>query len=459
MAGARSIIVYGQPGSGKTALRRALEYRALSLIPARLIVHWRPTLPADALTTGTLAARTQLAQAMDACAIALLKHLADSPAAYGQAPDWAQQTLTWFIHRYSNDLPGQITFLSDRARGSSQALVRQLATRPNREILAADAPLDAVVARLTEALGTIGLEGIWVMADSVEGLTEIEPERLASALTAFLSCLAYFEQSPLFYKLTLPIALQSRLNTSSSIVRGRVFLHQLAWTADHLKQIVERRLALVTGKDDFKLGDIYSPSPSKRQSAQITKRPKRPKINPVQAWLAGCGGAVPRGWLNYASPLASACLQLRAQQQIRSLTCQEWLEARGRVPLMLSLDQQTGLVHIGWRTIDRLSPLEQSVLQYLMANHGRICTKEELYENAYLASEQAGLKASQLSETQPKLPERPSLKSKGGYNSVIDTVLWRLREAIEPDMDNPVFLLTSKGQGVVLHPQPFVKDV
>ncbi len=472
MAGARSIVVYGWPGSGKTALRRALEHRAASITPARLIVHWRPGLPEDVAIAGTLAARAQLAQVMDACAAALLKHLACAYTSYGQAPEWAQQTLGWFIQRYArSDLTIRVAPLLSRADDVGQAFLRKLVTEPARNVLAADASFDAVVARLIEALNTIGIGGVWVMADGVESLAEAEPDRLTAALTAFLSSLAYFEQAPFFYKLVLPLSLQPQLDTAGGVARWRVFPHQLHWTSEALKRMVERRLALAVGADDFKITDFYVPpakksEPQRPDQASEPDQPGRgakrkpaeqPKPHPVQAWLAGCGGVTPRGWLTFAGPLAAAYLQLQRQGESRPLTHAEWLEARRRVPLYLSLDEASGLVKVGWRTIERLSPLELSVLKYLIAHQGRICSKEELYENAYLApSGQAGSQASPEKAGQSDSPAVGQRKgSTSGYANVMDTVLWRLREVIEPDMDDPVFLVTHRGQGVVLYLQPF----
>jgi len=464
MAGARSIIVYGQPGSGKTALRRALEYRATSSTPKRLVVRWRPSLPSDMPAAGTPAARKQFAQVLNACALALLEHLAYSPKAYGQAPEWAQRTLTWFIRHYvGGDLQTQVEPLLDKVDDAGRSLVRVLVTQPTGNLLSADAPIDTIIARLVEALSRIGISGVWVMADGIEGLAEDEPDRLTAVLDAFLSSLAYFEQAPFLYKLMLPISLQPKLDATGAVARRRVFLHQLRWTPEQLTRIVERRIALAVGEDDFKLADLYSPPDRKTKlpaKEPGKKSPGQPALHPVQAWLMGCGGWSPRGWLTFASPLVAEYLERRARGERGALTHEQWLAARRRVPLSLSFDEKSGLMQVGWRTIERLPPVELSVLRYLIAKQGQVCTKEELYSKAYLASHEqigSGSPIADIGRPGTKEPATPRSRkrSPSGYADIIDTVLWRLREAIEPDPEEPVFIQTFRGQGVVLNIQPF----
>jgi DNA-binding winged helix-turn-helix (wHTH) protein len=450
MAGGRSIVVYGQPGSGKTALSRALEHRAQSSMSTRLVVRWRPSLPADVSLTGTPAARAQLDQVMNACAMALLESLVSFSSVYIQAPDWAQQTLAWFIQCYTSDnLDVQIAPLFGKVDNAGQVLLHKWTTRPTNNILAADAPVEIVIARLVEALSTIGISGIWVMADGAERLAEEEPERLAAALKAFLSNLAYFEQSPFFYKLTLPLSLEPKLRDASSVVRRRVFVHQLQWVPELLTQIVVRRIASAIGADNLDLIDLYAPENKKSKT--------KPKFHPIQSWLTNGGGDIPLDWLHFATPLAIAHLELRNQGQIRPLTREEWVAVRNRMPLRLVLDD-SGQIRVSKRVIGRLPPTEQSVLRYLMKHEGQICSKEDLYKKAYLASGDSVEKdgtdhAKQISEP-PALKQRMGARGVG-YSDILDTVLWRLREAIEPDMDDPVFIQTYRGQGIMLQPRPF----
>ena len=83
MAGSRSIVVFGASGAGKTALRIALAQHAdqAAEAPAQLVVDWCPTLP-PAGQTGSQGVRACFAQALDACALALLRYLGRRPEAF-----------------------------------------------------------------------------------------------------------------------------------------------------------------------------------------------------------------------------------------------------------------------------------------------------------------------------------------------------------------------------------------
>jgi len=101
-----------------------------------------------------------------------------------------------------------------------------------------------------------------------------------------------------------------------------------------------------------------------------------------------------------------------------------------------------------------------------MAHAGEICSKEELYKNAYLAPSGQAVSAtlepnksratrSGTEAQETAIPRQRRVSKTSGYADTVDTVLWRLREAIEPDMDDPIFILTHRGQGVVLYLHPF----
>src|SRR5262245_31393271 len=101
MAGMRSIVVFGAGGSGNGAFSLALARYAdrEDDAPAQLIVDWRPALP-QAGPAGSQMVRLCMAQALDACALALLRYLGRRPEMFAAAPRWAQETAIWFAHQY-----------------------------------------------------------------------------------------------------------------------------------------------------------------------------------------------------------------------------------------------------------------------------------------------------------------------------------------------------------------------
>ena len=96
MAGARSALIFGESGSGKTALRYALEraWRQSEQAGSWLAVEW----PLNALVgaaqnpTGSPLAALQQTQVYDVVARALLRFLGQRPNLWQNAPAWARTT-------------------------------------------------------------------------------------------------------------------------------------------------------------------------------------------------------------------------------------------------------------------------------------------------------------------------------------------------------------------------------
>jgi hypothetical protein len=135
IAGARSALVFGAPGTGKTALFRALQER---LVPAddqqksvsSLTVNWRPT-PVAPQIPGSTAARLQLLQVFDDCAETLLAHLARCPDRFSIAPSDVQDTLVWFINHYLGpDTSQRVNAYATRSQGAGKTLLNSLPSFP-----------------------------------------------------------------------------------------------------------------------------------------------------------------------------------------------------------------------------------------------------------------------------------------------------------------------------------------
>ena len=394
IAGARSALVFGEPGSGKTALYRMLlrRLRPPDQRPNRLVVEWRPGLllpdtPADSST-----AEAMLDRVLAACAIELARHIERWPDEFSAAPEDVQNTLAWFSHRYlaSESVSGPLN-------------------RPAHDAFLDQALPQHRIAELVKALGEIGLSSVCVLVgpDELGAIEVVQP-----GLKALLSSLNLFEQPRFVYKLVLPAELGRNLVTTSGVERRRLQVFDLRWLEHELMEIIERRLALATGGKARRLSDV----------CEDEKWP---------GWLAQYGGDVPRGWLEHARPLVA-----RYFSQGHSLTVQEWHEIRQHRPPQLSLDLKMGHVTIGQRELANIGPAEMALLRYLYEHRDRTCTRDELYHLAYVPV------------MSPKLVGQRALRKE--YEGVLDTTLWRLREAIEPDPRHPIYIITRRGQGVKL---------
>ena len=216
-------------------------------------------------------------------------------------------------------------------------------------------------------------------------------------------------------RLILSTAQKSSLWDSSGIERRRLDMVPLRWLEAELRSIVERHLAVATTGGITRLGDLC-------------------KDKGLADWLARTGGDTPRGWLEETRSVAAHYFA-----QGRPLTAKEWKEIRRQRPPRLSVDFEIGRVVVGRREIETIGAGELALLQYLYKNHGRVCSRAELFHKAYLPA---------VNPTSVTL--QPSKELAKEFEGTLDTALWRLRGAIEPDPKDPLYVVTRRGQGVRL---------
>ena len=247
MAGWRSALIFGDAGSGKTALRLTLErdWCPPGVKPPMLLVHWPVTIAPASERTGTALVLEHLSQIMDVVARALLQHLVRYPKDWGAAPSWAQNTLTWFVQRHwRGDLAHHVASLENQHPAEGLALLRQMAMASVPDILYPGTPTPLVIAELVKALQVVGLEGVRIVVDGLEPWAIADARRLGEHLEQFLSALALFEHARFAYAMLLPSVLESPLWSAGGVVRRRADSYSLKWESEALQAIVERRLAL-----------------------------------------------------------------------------------------------------------------------------------------------------------------------------------------------------------------------
>ena len=417
----RSVIVFGAPGSGKTALYKELQAhsRRADGRPLRLLVNWRPVpLPPEAQPNLAWVKR-QTTQILDACAAALAHHLARYPDNYAGAPEWAQTRLIWFIRRFIRGDPALRFGPLAEGPSTGAALIRRILTAPVRDVLYEDATPGQVVAELVGGLRALGLDSVWVMSDGLEGWAEADPDRLTRGLRAFLSTLSLFEHSGLVYKLCVPSRLEPALSHAGGLARRRVDSVHIRWDAQTLRRLVERRLAFATGQETFDLERLCD-APG------------------FLEWLEKVGGASPREWLDQVAPLVTHYLR---QDLPRPIDGDTWKRLRHQHPPRLYLDDAGRKVIVGGREIglESVPAKAYEMLRYLYQRGGQVVTKAELYFLVYRGLDKV-----------PRSSDDEHYEARKDYEGLVDTNLWRLRKAIEPDPSDPVLLVTKRGHGVVL---------
>jgi len=404
IAGARSVVVFGESGSGKTALYQAMRRRLApaGVRPMRLSFEWHPL--------AGVPSEVEVDRLLSAGALELLSYLAHWPATFGQAPDHNRMTLTWFIQKHlSGSLQYTVDEVGKQADETGQALLRDLVSSTVPDKYLDGASPEQIIAELTKSLPRVGLTDVCVLVDlDAPG----DMESVGNSLTDFLSTLRLFENPRVIYKLILPTELEPTLARAGGVIRRRLGRYWLRWLEHNLMAIVERRLWL---SSEGKIEQLKEVCEDKE----------------LLVWLARCGGASPRGWLDHIQLLAAHYLDLG-----RPVTAGEWRQIRRMRPPEFWVDEEQRRVVVGHRQIQDIPEIEWAILRYLYQHRERICSREELYHKAHLPVSGAS------QADQHFFPKE--------YEGALNNALMRLRQAIEPAPNAPLFIVTHKGKGVKL---------
>lgn len=417
----QSIVIFGSVGAGKTAIYEMLKQQNLNKEgePQRLLLDWRIGTPIAPVTEPTSSVANQVNQLFDLCAVGLAQHIADYPHRFSEAPKWAKERINWFIQTYlQQHVTVRLGHLLDSDR-PGVAQLRQLLDSQPPPLLYPDPAPQLVLTELGLALAPLGLQGVWFMVDDIERLAPIDEELTGQVLQALLATLPLLERTEFAFKLFVPARLEGAISRASGFERRRIFGVRLQWTEGELRQIVEQRLRLVTEDDTFHLGKLYN------EKALLS-------------WLNAAGGESPRHWLDQVEPLIADYLQ---NQRTTPMNKQTWKKIREAHPPQFYFFKNDKRVIVGGRemTLNEVPPNAVSMLEYLFEHGNRIVPRENLY---YLAHQ----KQAHIPEPSDKGYESPK-----DYTGTLDTAIWRLRKAIEPDPQMPVLIKTKRGHGILLH--------
>ncbi len=410
----RSILVFGDEGAGKTALRLALEraWAPPRQAPRALVVRWPFAMVENEGLRGTQLVRAYREQVLNAVARAIVDHVLRFPPDRDHLPCWVGRTLAWFLHRF---LQGNLEDHLESLRGESSdegfGWLRDVLAGPVRDAVQPSSPPAVVVGEIVKALNALGLEGVHITVDDLEPWCDADPSLLADQLGSFLQTLGEFERPHFAYALMLPSELDSKDLSCEGVVRRRVDVYRLEWNATALETMTERRLALAFGEESFPLNRL---GPTER----------------LRSWLRGCGGQSPRGWLATLGPFVARFLSKAAETgQMTPLTEEECIAIQGESAPRLYIDPKTDEVFVGWRKVSEIQPADLKLLKYLYVRRGELCQRWAVLEEYLRITEQ-------LFRIDDPKRER-----------LLDQPMYRLRQAIEPDPDHPVFLTTVRGGG------------
>jgi hypothetical protein len=418
--GMRSLVIVGDSGSGKTALRLALTRQVApeNAPPTHLVATWQPELIED--VRGSPAVRIFVRQALHACATTLLTTLIRHPNLFHRAPPTVQMSLHWFLQAHiGEDRQHLLAVIEEQsAAEEGKALCRRLLSDPAAPVLYPDATEQRIITHLTGALQRIGMRGVWVMIDGFEPWLRGSTAPLSELVVAMLSTLELLDLNGFAIKMFAPRSLAPDIAGSWGVVKGRIEIDTLTWTPEQLMVITERHVAAKIGRPSLHLSDLCVADQD------------------VRDWLQRYGGGTPRGWLRLIRPLVDA---FAASGASHPLSDNDWHTLKRTHPPRLSIDLTTDRVFIGDAEVGGLQPRPYRLLRYLYENRSRRVPRSELYYRAYRG----------LAE-EPRSRDDHGWEDPADWTNVLDNAILRLRRIIEPDPRHPIYILTDRGWGVKL---------
>lgn len=408
----RSTILYGEAGSGKTAMLLELKRQQKESV---FTVIWRPEPIFEEPATGTQLAHQAIKQALRVCVENLILE-GNLPKRLGEASDHIASALQWFLQNYLPFEP--VLYLQDQENSLSQESLqwyRKLLQHPLPAVIKEQTSLKDQIRLLLVILRAAGYKRFWLAIDGLERWAPRQTgEQVEALLEAVLSTLVFFDLPNVAFKFFVPASLKSIFHKTSGVERHRSGEADLIWQTDALREMLEKRLAYVLSAKKASLASLCDGEEF---------------LN----WLKEYGGISPRAWLGFTGSLA-----IEFQKIGKRLTTAQTIEFIRQHPAPLRLRPERREVWLGEKCIGTSSSLEFRVLEFLLTRPERLASLEELYYYAYKEL-----------DTTPDKGEQAWAHPKT-WRGAMDNVIMRIRQKIEPDPGHPIYLVTHHGKGLEL---------
>lgn len=263
-----------------------------------------------------------------------------------------------------------------------------------------------------------GLKAVYVLVDGLDEFLEtaINPRTAVKLLFPLITNLSLMEMPHVAFKFFLPLEVFDIMQENPAVRFARLNQYHLQWRDEHLLRMLRCRLQAFSEGHIPSLDAVADVDVAGRIDGQLVK------------WACGS----PRNLLLLGDTLlAIHCDRegdlgpLLTQEDLQEVTDRFEREYGPLVP-PLSIDEKQQKVFIGGRPIkDKLSPLEYALLWFLYQNAGEVKSKDDIYMAVYQTTE-------------------------GVSDEAIDSLVFRLRQKIETDPKNPVYLITQRGRGYQL---------
>lgn len=405
-----STLVYGAPGTGKTALRLMVQRAAP---PQILVVPWTPE-PVPDVSLGTPLAQAAIRQAI----LSLVERMVQSGEICQRlqtAPAWTGLALAWFMREY---LPLDPVFYIQSQCAHFPAEQTQwyldLLQKPPASIFKPDSTQNDQLRMLMNLLQQAGFQTVWWMGDGLERWSSQSGQAIVTLIEAMLSTLAIFDVPRYLFKFFVPDTFQNVLDVTSAAARDRLKTYQLHWDTDGLVALLEKRLQTGFARSGMHLTDLCS-EPA------------------FFEWLETYGGKNPRAWLSLLRPFVE-----RFESAPTPVPLTDWRLIARQHPPRLRLVTERQEIWLGEHPISIDSVDGFQILKFLYQRPRQICSLDELYY--------CGLRGL---EKPPRLYD-PAWEPKARWRPALDTAIYRLRKRLEWEPSDPVYLVTHPRKGLEL---------
>lgn len=329
----------------------------------------------------------------------------------GDAPvDWSSFRSAWDDHRLSSFLRASYVAHHPGVR----LLADLMETTVEPTVLDRFAP-NALFRRLVALVQSTGIETVYVLVDRVDESHALaaNPDGIVDILVPLAGELPLMETPGAAFKLFLPTEVAKRLIMRPEVRSDRISFRELRWDEQTLQELLIARLSAFSGGEITSVGQLCEPDLAAEIDLALVKQSM----------------GTPRNLLRLAEELITVHCQ-RAGGSL-SLTREDWHAARDRyfgtastrgfkasMHPPLRLDAKARAVAIGSKTI-ALTDANFRLLQF-------------------------------LAERKEKTVEAYELWQAGWSDTSLRTAVKRIRQAIEPDSKNPVYLITIRGEGLRL---------
>lgn len=390
---ARSVIVAGGSGSGKSIALQAFERQEA----ARWLIFRYPIERWPGEPFALVGERQHLGQLMACAAMAIKDFLASQPDNVAALSPTKLEFLRWLIEKYSTAR----TFRR-WADDLNQPALLKLLDQPFEDIYPTDTALPDVQGQIEELImlsRRCGFAGVVALVDinDMEGLNESILEKM-SHLFGWLTPLQ-------FEGFAIKAALPESAVEKAKLVersRGRISFVSLCWPLEACREVSQRHLQAATGNSLKDLGEL---AVNELLTALEDKL------------VAAYGSPQPQAWLRLTLMLLET--YLKHKQPLGLGQYKELIQTYFASYVPLKFDRARRGV---WRGVEFIPLDEQpfNFLEVLWQHRGGQYANEALL--LQVASSQANL----------------------------NTLANRLRKKIEPAPDQPIYLLNTRSQGYML---------